>query len=212
MNYSFFWRVPILNNLGRFATNAEGWFFDVWHKVDTAMEGPYPTSCGENHPYEPIRPGKMRTLLRALRITDYSRYAFVDFGSGKGRSLLIAAGFPFKSVEGIELQRDLHEQAIQNVRSCKHLRLRSPKMQSVCLNAVEYEFPNIPMVLYLYNPFAAEVMQKLVSSLNKSIELHPRDVIVMLIKPQSAPLFDSAPHFALYEQGPNYRFYRSKFS
>jgi hypothetical protein len=46
---------------------------------------------------------------------DPRNFTFIDFGSGKGRVLLIAAGLPFKAVVGIEFSRELHEIAVQNI-------------------------------------------------------------------------------------------------
>src|ERR1051326_8278700 len=69
--------------------------WDGWHHVET-IRGAIPTVVvGDNlaHalPYEPS--GSVRKILKHLRI-NYERYAFVDFGSGKGRVLLAAAEFP----------------------------------------------------------------------------------------------------------------------
>ena len=46
---------------------------------------------------------------------DYSRYVFIDIGSGMGRALLMASEFPFKQLVGIELSPTFHQIAQQNV-------------------------------------------------------------------------------------------------
>jgi hypothetical protein len=43
----------------------------------------------------------LRETLAALPIA-YDKFAFVDCGSGKGRTLLIASEFPFKFIIGVE--------------------------------------------------------------------------------------------------------------
>ena len=53
-------------------------------------------------------------MLRALDI-DYSDFVFVDYGSGKGRTLLVAAEFPFKKIVGVEIAQELHAIAGKNV-------------------------------------------------------------------------------------------------
>ena len=63
--------------------------------------------------YDPSNPEVVRGLISKLQI-DYSRFSFIDFGSGKGRVLLVAAGFPFKEVIGVEFSRELHEVALKN--------------------------------------------------------------------------------------------------
>jgi hypothetical protein len=61
--------------------------------------------------YGPSGEQGVRASLRKLNI-DPAHFTFIDFGSGKGRVLLIAAGLPFKAVVGSEFSRELHEIAI----------------------------------------------------------------------------------------------------
>src|SRR5262245_6592558 len=46
----------------------------------------------------------------------FREYDFVDIGCGKGRVLLIASSYPFRSICGIELSRPAFDAAEQNVR------------------------------------------------------------------------------------------------
>jgi tRNA1(Val) A37 N6-methylase TrmN6 len=46
-------------------------------------------------------------------VKDLRDYTFIDFGSGKGRALLMAADLQFKSLIGIELRKELHDKALQ---------------------------------------------------------------------------------------------------
>src|SRR6516225_1387013 len=48
---------------------------------------------GERYQASPSRP--FRRVISLLDI-DYREFAFVDFGSGRGRTLLLASGFPFR--------------------------------------------------------------------------------------------------------------------
>ena len=57
----------------------------------------------------------VRTAISSLD-ADLSDMVFVDFGSGKGRVVMIAASFPFKAVIGVELSSELHQIAMENVR------------------------------------------------------------------------------------------------
>jgi hypothetical protein len=51
----------------------------------------------------------VRASLEKLNINPKD-FTFIDFGSGKGRVLLIAAGLPFRAVVGIEFSRDFTKQ------------------------------------------------------------------------------------------------------
>ena len=55
-----------------------------------------------------------RHLIRSLDI-DYTQFTFVDYGSGKGRALFVAAEFPFRNVVGVEISEALHRVAEQNL-------------------------------------------------------------------------------------------------
>ena len=60
--------------------------------------------------YQPTSPKIATAILSRLEL-DYPQYTFIDFGSGKGRVLLIASGFPFKAVIGVEFAEELHRVA-----------------------------------------------------------------------------------------------------
>ena len=54
-----------------------------------------------------IEPARFRKVLASLQIA-FHDYTFIDFGSGKGRALLLASEFPFKRIIGLEFSPELH--------------------------------------------------------------------------------------------------------
>ena len=58
--------------------------------------------------YQPSDPETLRRTIAELPIR-YEEFVFVDFGSGKGRALLVASEFPFERIVGIEFAEELHE-------------------------------------------------------------------------------------------------------
>jgi hypothetical protein len=48
---------------------------------------------------------------------DYAQFVFIDFGSGKGRPLLLATQFPFKHIIGVEFSEELHRIAEENIQT-----------------------------------------------------------------------------------------------
>lgn len=124
--------------------------------------------------YEPIMPEGFALLLSKTGITDFSRYAFVDVGSGKGRALLMASGYGFKSVSGIEFRDDLHQIACRNIEAFKaHGTMKSPTM-SIKGDASTFEFRNEATVCFLNNPFGPPIFDSLFDNLEKSITRNPR--------------------------------------
>jgi SAM-dependent methyltransferase len=129
--------------------------------------------------YQPTEPGVFREMIHSLEM-DVSEFVFVDLGSGKGRTLLMAAEFPFWKIIGVELLPELHEVAIANIALSKDKRL-----QALCLDARAYEFPEEPLVVFLFNPLPAAALEEVIANLKRSGELSPRAVRVIYHNPIS---------------------------
>src|ERR1700691_5447899 len=68
-------------------------------------------------PYQPTEAGLFHEMIDALcehTHIDLSEFVFVDLGSGKGRTLLMASDYPFQRIVGVELLPALHETAKGN--------------------------------------------------------------------------------------------------
>jgi tRNA G46 methylase TrmB len=66
-------------------------------------------------PYQPTEPALFREMMARLPI-EFDRFTFVDIGSGKGRTLLMASEYPFWKIVGVELIAELHDAAEENIR------------------------------------------------------------------------------------------------
>jgi SAM-dependent methyltransferase len=217
--------MPIFNYLRQFAgprkiwgwvIAAEEWWYDVRRNVRTRAdraeeELSIAGDLSRGFWYRPVRPATGRSLLGDLPIQDYSDYTFVDVGSGKGRMLLMAADYPFRRIEGIELRKDLHDAAVGNIRQYKNFRAKSTRPPIGCINmdATNYEFPEGNLVLYFFNPFNEEVMQKILNRLDASLMQDPRDVILIMLYPQFTSSADGLATMQLLKDTGHCRFYRS---
>ncbi|HWR15915.1 MAG TPA: class I SAM-dependent methyltransferase [Terriglobales bacterium] len=131
-------------------------------------------------PYQPTEPSLFHEMLGALKV-DVSEYVFVDLGSGKGRTLLMAAEYPFRKIVGVELFSELDQVAKENIRKSAH----SHRMESICADAREFQFPAEPLVLYLFNPLPAAALVEVVENLRLSLQQSPRSVRVIYHNPIS---------------------------
>ncbi|HVG26697.1 MAG TPA: hypothetical protein VM865_03745 [Acidobacteriaceae bacterium] len=138
---------------------------------------------GDSTMYQPARPAHIRQALRQIPGKDMSAYSYVDLGSGKGRTLFVAAELPFRQIIGVEFTEALHAQACANIRSFRRRRSGGP-IASLHLNAKEFVFPDGPIVLYMFNPFGAATMAEVLGNLERSLERAPRHVIVVLLWPK----------------------------
>ena len=129
--------------------------------------------------YQPSDPDDFRSLVEALPF-DLTDYVFVDLGSGKGRILLLASEFPFRRVVGVEFSPELNEVAQRNIALSTNHRRRCHDVRTVTADAAEYVLPEGPLVLYLYNPFAPEILRRLLERNRGSLESGSRPVYVLI--------------------------------
>ena len=139
--------------------------------------------------YEPTDPTLFVRAIEELSIP-CEEFVFVDFGSGKGRALLLAAGFPFKKIVGIEYWDDLNRIARQNLLRYPTASKLCQDIDLVCMDATEYRLPNEPLVLFFYNPFGRKVMEKVVENVTHSFQSNRRRMVVVYLTPEHADLWD----------------------
>jgi SAM-dependent methyltransferase len=130
-------------------------------------------------PYQPTEPRLFVEMLSALPI-DFSRFRFVDIGSGKGRTLLMASELNFRHVVGVELVPELHQVAVRNIAASGKMNI-----ESICMDAREYPFPPDPLVVYLFNPLPAGALTRVIENLQRSLAEHPREVKIIYHNPLS---------------------------
>ncbi len=195
------------------AISAEARWFDWRHNVQTRVDASErQQDWNYSFPYLPIRPTAARRLLRSLPIVNYSDYALVDIGSGKGRMLLVASGFPFRKIVGVEMREDLHNQAQENVRRFRHPRTKCSRIECKLQDATLYDFPGGKLVVYLFNPFSQSVMQKVLSRLDDSVEKDPRDIVLVYVYPEFGSQMKSMRNFRMIEETPRNFVARSRYS
>lgn len=90
---------------------------------------------------------------------DRRAYVFVDLGAGKGRAVMLAALRGFRRSIGVEFSRELVNVARANVEVFQRRQATGP-IEIRCEDAAAYRLPDEPLVCYLYNPFDAGVLTK----------------------------------------------------
>lgn len=133
--------------------------------------------------YQPTEPALFDEIMTAIPISDPSQFLFLDLGSGKGRTLLMATDYPFRCILGVELLPDLNRIAQENIRKFKSTSQHCFNLESICLDAQQFVFPNEPTVLYLFHPFPQAVLEKVIHNLSQSLRAFPRPVFVVYVNP-----------------------------
>ena len=163
--------------------------YDWDHRVDTtsATIGWHDRLLGVFHsPYQPTEPALFHEMLAALR-TDFSGFTFIDLGSGKGRTLLMASEYSFARIVGVELLPELNRIAQENLRKYKSESQKCFCLESLCADARDFVFPAEPTVLYLFNPLPVTGLTEVMVNLDLSLEP------LCLRRPQRALALVSTP-------------------
>jgi SAM-dependent methyltransferase len=101
---------------------------------------------------------------------------FVDFGCGKGRVLLVAAGYPFQRVVGLEISSELAAIARTNV--AKYGLKKCNDIEVLNADATQIDLPETSLLLHFYHPFEPIVTDAVLARLEQSLALKPRKVTV----------------------------------
>ena len=153
--------------------------YDWEHSVDTTRSnvgvGTQFLAGITARPYFATEPWLFEQIMQAIP-EDFSQFTFIDLGSGKGRVLLMASDYPFQRIVGVEFMPDLHRAAQKNVASYSNDRQRCRGIETLCVDARDFEFPPDPLVVYLFNPFSEATFAHILENLRRSIELARRPV------------------------------------
>jgi hypothetical protein len=133
-------------------------------------------------PYQPTDPVLFREMMASLPIA-FDRFTFVDLGSGKGRTLLMASEYPFRKILGVELISELHRAAEENIRDYRSPTQRCTSVESIIADAREFELPEEPLVVFLFNPLPERALSEVLRRLGDSLVRVPRPVWVVYHNP-----------------------------
>jgi SAM-dependent methyltransferase len=161
-----------------------GAYYDALTGVDTAGAIPprdldiSPNHRAHSNEYAPTPAPIVRHILGSIEIP-FERFDFVDFGSGKGRVLLVAAERPFARVIGVEVSPSLDAIARDNIAAYRRRVPASPEIESIRMDVADYCLPTDPCVLFFFNPFDESVFQRVLDNVETSLKEHPRPAILV---------------------------------
>ncbi|HWV82621.1 MAG TPA: hypothetical protein VNZ50_14420 [Hyphomicrobiaceae bacterium] len=155
--------------------------------------------------YVPSKASVIRRVLATMPL-EPNEFVFVDMGSGKGRALLVASEFPYAKIVGIELSDHLHQIAQANVKRFAPPSQKCADFELRCMNAADYVFSDAPLVLFLFDPFGREVLERVVANLEASLRATPRAAYVVYVCPHFEEVLRHSPALTkLKEGGPRWQ-------
>lgn len=125
------------------------------------------------------------------------RDVFVDFGSGKGLAVYVAARwYPFARVVGVEVSDEFNA-STRAVLERDREKLSCPNVELVTTDAIHFPIPPDMTVAYLYNPFGGRTFTTVMDHIVQSLDLHPRRLKLIYANPVHESYIASLGRFEL---------------
>lgn len=124
-------------------------------------------------------------------------YTFVDIGSGMGRAVMVASEYPFTRVIGVEMNPGLCEQARRNLTVWQNQPHACGNLAIANTEASEFEWPRTPIVIYMFNPFEAPVVEAVLQSLERALEQGTGPIDILYVYPAFASVLEAHPRATL---------------
>jgi hypothetical protein len=189
--------------------------FDRAYHVDTAdkteLHGLGMITNYRDMAYLGIDPQPFRAAIGSLPIR-HEDFVFIDFESGKGKALFLAAEWPFKAIIGVERAPALHGIAESNMRTYRNPAQRCRDLRSINVDAIEYEYelPAEPAVLHFYHHLGQPLLCKILERVRRSLEQNPRELWACYYCPYAHRPLDESPLFEVISVMEAYRIYRDR--
>ena len=186
------WRraVATLRGLNRRLFDRQLVRFDRRYDIDTAYPVPLDgltidsPMATHGQTYRAVPASVFAAAISALP-PDLSRFTFVDFGSGKGRALILAARAGFGHVIGVEFAAELH--AIATVNAVRYAATDGGTAIDCRLgDATDFPIPDGPAVFFFHNPFDGPVMAQVMANIRAAYDRSPREMYVLYAHPRFA--------------------------
>lgn len=157
-------------------------FWERWYGIETSeyMDSVSDPDCLR---YEPSEYRALRKVFTFVR-PDPRRDVLLDYGSGKGRAIVVGGTFGFSRIIGVEISPDLNRVARENLARAKR-RMRCRNIELVTMDAAAYRVPNDVTTIFLYNPFKGEYLSRVLDNIRQSLSDSPRRLVVAYKNPQA---------------------------
>jgi SAM-dependent methyltransferase len=126
--------------------------------------------------YQATEPEVFALAMTRLPINPET-FSFVDIGCGKGRTLILAHERRFNRIIGVEVSSRLARIARSNC----------PFAEIVEADALSWNIPAGPLVIFMFNPFGEPVMREVANR----ILSHKEECFVVYINPRCRNCFSS---------------------
>ena len=135
--------------------------------------------------YFGVAPSVFHALLKRWQRTKpfaaIEEYTFLDLGAGMGRAMLLASGYRFHKMIGVELNPKLANMARRNLAKWRVAGRGHSPARIICADALSTPMPKGPCLLFLFNPFGESVLRRLVKRLAAVFANRPGQLDILYV-------------------------------
>lgn len=164
----------------------DNYWIDSYYKIETRdkISREDLSSNPNSFQYVPTSSRLFRSIMKELG--DKKREMLIDFGSGKGRVLILAADFGYKNVIGVESSEILCNKCNDNIRKYKEKSRSLTNFNVVNSDASKYVIPCECENFFFFYPFSITIIAKVINNIYHSILDHPRKVTIIFVHPDES--------------------------
>lgn len=140
--------------------------------------------------YQPVNYYTAEKLFEQTFLEDVSG-TLLDLGCGKGRVFGVAAHYGYHHIIGVDISAALCSDAELTADSNREL-YPETHFEVINADASVYTIPNSVSTIFLFNPFDATVMRKVLKNLQISLQEMPRSIKILYANPVYKRLFTEA--------------------
>jgi SAM-dependent methyltransferase len=149
--------------------------------------------------YYAIAPSVFKAIIVRWRqcrpLAPIDEYTFIDFGAGMGRAVLLAAEYRFRAVIGVELHPTLARIGRRNIALWRAAGRVVAPMRMACRDVTEFPLPVGPCVAFLFNPFAAPVLRRLLRGWSRALAERAGKLDILYVNNEQESVLRRAPGF-----------------
>lgn len=116
-------------------------------------------------------------------------FPLIDYGCGKGRALFVAEQCGFTNLIGVDIAKELIDNANENKAIYKKSNPKS-NIEFLFEDSTKYKVPENAQVFYFFNPFGDEIMQKVINNIKESVKVNPRKIYCIYLNPKYKAVFE----------------------
>jgi SAM-dependent methyltransferase len=161
-------------------------------------------SAGHKHDrhitaYFAVAPSVFRAMIvrwrRCRPVAPIDEYTFIDVGAGMGRATMLAAEYPFRAVYGVELNPALARIGRKNLALWRTAGRTIAPVRMVHRDASEFPLPAGPCIAFLFNPFAAPVLRRMLRSWSRSLAERAGKLDILYVNNEQETVLRREPGF-----------------